>query len=305
MGAQEGDSRCLPLIAARWLALLAMLSSACGEAADRAAAAASGTTIPVDEIVARIDGDPISMAEVLGSLPRSLSARSEGARRRAVDAVVTRHLAAREAHRRGLDAEPAVRAELERARREAAVREEAILRDALARSLSSEIELTEEDLREHHRATRLRYGERRVRLRRSALGTGDDAAAFARAEPSNPADGASGETIGPVPVTRLPASLLPEAAGLVREGDRVVIDRGGASFLVELIEVRHEPRPFEEVRDRVEQSLRALRGQQAFRARINALREDARVEIDAGKLAEDARWMPRKDAHGSRADLQR
>ncbi len=305
MGAREGDSRRLPSIAALWLVLPAMLSSACGGTADRAAAAASGTTIPADEIVARIDGHAISMEEVLGILPRSLSAQSEGARRRAVDAVVIRHLAAREAHGRGLDADPAVRAELERARREAAVREEAILRDALARSLSAEIELTEEDLREHHRATRQRYGELRVRLRRSALATGDDTTAFAPAEPTNPVDGASGETIGPVPVTRLPASLLPEAAGLVREGDRVVIDRDGASFLVELIEVRHEPLPFEEVRDRVEQSLRALRGQQAFRARIDALREDARVEIDAGKLAEDARWIPRKDAREIRAGQQR
>lgn len=48
--------------------------------------------------------------------------------------------------------------------------------------------------------------------------------------------------------------------------------------------------PFEAVRDRVEESWRTLEGQRAFSKMMEALREEADIEIDEATLANDALW---------------
>jgi hypothetical protein len=183
-----------------------------------------------------------------------------------------RRLAAAEARRRGLDATPAVRAALEEVRRGAAAREEEVLRDALFARIRDGLVLSEEELRAHYEANRIRYTERRVRLRRQHFASEEEArAAEAALGPEGRLAPAAAEEIGPLSVAAATEAAGPEVVALRRPGERALVTREGASTLVELVEVLSaEPLPFESVRGQVEKSLRALRAQEAFRAQIEA-----------------------------------
>lgn len=182
-----------------------------------------------------------------------------------------RRLAAAEARRQGLDAAPEVRAALEEARREAAAQEEEVLRDALFARIRDGLVLSEEEVRAHYEAHRVRYTERRVRLRRQAFASEEAArAAQAALGPGGRLDPAAAEELGPLSIAAAAAEAVgPEVVALHRPGERVVVPREGGSALVELVEVLPaEPLPFEAVRGQVEKSLRTLRAQEAFRAEI-------------------------------------
>jgi len=136
-----------------------------------------------------------------------------------------------------------------------------------------------------------------VRLRRESFPSREAArAAEARLGPAGRLDPATAETIGPAPAASLPPSVLPEALRLRRPGDRTLVEREGDVALVELVEViPAAPQPFEAVRDRVERSLRTLRGQEAFHQLLEGLRDGAEVEIDAALLSQDAMWVAGDD----------
>jgi len=182
-----------------------------------------------------------------------------------------RQLAAAEARRRGLDEVPEVEGALEDIRlqsesHERREREEARLRDALFEEIRGGLVLSEEEVRAHYEANRVRYTERRVRLRRQGF------ASEAEARAAEVALGAGGrldpeqaEEIGPLASAALASEIGPEALGLAAPGDRVRVSRDGRPALVELVEILPaEPQPLEAVRGRVERSLRALRAQRAF-----------------------------------------
>jgi hypothetical protein len=216
-------------------------------------------------------GSGITEAEAVPGTPPGGGPRGpETERTRRIARV--RALAAAEARRRGLDEAPGIRAALEQIRLQSGSREreESLLRDLLFDEIRGGIVLSEEEVRAHYEANGVRYTERRVRLRRQGFASEAEArAAEGALGAGGRLDPAGAEEIGPLTRAALAIEIGPEALGLAAPGDRVRISREGSHALVELVEILPaEPRPFETVRDQVEQSLRALRAQQAFRAEI-------------------------------------
>ncbi len=242
--------------------------------------------------VAEVNGAPV-LADELEAI--AAEAPADAARR--LDRVIARKLAAGEARRRGLDREGAVRVALDRVRREQALREEEILRDALYGVLYDTAVVSEDELRGQYEKTRARYTERRLRLRRQRFAS--EAAARAMQQRLGAAgrlDATAAETIGPAPIEGLPRDVVPEALRLQRPGDRVLVLRDGAYSLVELVEILPaEPRSFDDVRAKVEKSLRTLRAQENFRAEVARLRAEARVVVDEDAL----RRLSLRPAEGS------
>ena len=246
-------------------------------------------SVPSSPVVARVEGEPIRVEEVVARAPRGREPREP---RQRVEEAIGRRLIAKEARRRHLGEAPAVRQRIAAIRREAMEREEDALRNALFESLRSEIALREEELRQHYQDTRARYFERQIQLRRAVFDSEDAArAADAALSPAGRLDPGASETLGPAIPRDLPRSILPEALHLRVPGERVVVDEGGEWALVELVAiVAAAPRPFEEVRERVEASLRTLKAQQAFGRLMERVRAEADVEIDEAVLGNAALW---------------
>jgi parvulin-like peptidyl-prolyl cis-trans isomerase-like protein len=234
---------------------------------------------PSAAVVARMKGSVVTAEDLRGGGPRSSAADPA----RVLEAVVARRLAAEEARRRGLADRADVAEKLAAIEREAKGREEALLRDALLATLRDELAPSEEALREHYEANRIRYAERQLRVVRypfSSREAAEEALTVASIEAE------SAEHLGPAPLAKLPRTVLPEAARLDRPGARSVAgsDEEGWS-VVELAEVLPaEPRPFEEVREEVERSLRTAEADKAFRYLLAELRAKAKVEIDEAAL---------------------
>ncbi len=102
-----------------------------GDASGEASAPPAGDS----PVVARLNGEPLTIADLRGGFPGAMG----GNPGHALDTAVARRLAAQEAGRRGLDATSTVQAQIEALRREAAAREEALLRDALQASHEAEL----------------------------------------------------------------------------------------------------------------------------------------------------------------------
>jgi hypothetical protein len=267
----------------KFVALTGVLALGCGgDAGDASAGDATAATAVA--AVARLDGVPITAADLTDG---SLRARQLEPRR-ALDLVIARKLAAREAESRGLDDASELQAQLAALRREAVAREEALLRDALFASTRDALAVSDEDLRAHFEKTKVRYTERRLRLRRAAFASEDAArAADAQLGPSERLDAVSSEEIGPAAVSALPQTVLPEALRLREPGERLIVLRDGAAALVELVEMLPaEARPFEAVRPQVERELRAQRAAADFQQLLGGLRAQARIEIDEAALRE-------------------
>jgi len=299
------------------LGVLGALLGACGPgepeppstAAPRAGVAAApvlaeGST-PLAEtalVVARLDGEPILLREARALL-REGAAADPVRRRAAVEGVITRRLAAAEARRRGLAAEPTLHAELDAVEREARARREALLRDALYARIREALVLSEAELRAHYAKIRSRFLERQVRLRRRGFPDRAAAeAAHAASRPEGRLDPGASEALGPAAVRALPAEMLPEVLELEAPGDRVVVDAAeGTAALVELVEVLPAEAPaFEAVRERVEASLRTLRAQEAMRELLAERRAAASVEIDEAALADAEAWRAAAEAKSMR-----
>jgi hypothetical protein len=219
-------------------------------------------------------------------------------RRRSLDAVIARVLAAESARDRGLAEAAEVAPRLEALRRRALASEEALLRDALFQTLRDELKPTETDLRRHYEVTRLRYAERQVGLLWWPAPSADAARAQAQAAKL---DRKKVETIGPVSVSDLPPKVVPEVFHLTKPGDRLAAGSEAEGFgVVELAEVLPAVTlPFERVRGRVEESWRTLEGQRAFAKLIEELRAEAEIEIDEAALANDALWAPAESSEGA------
>lgn len=247
------------------LVAVALLASGCGSSESQQSEPA---------VVARVNGEPIALAE-----DGTVSPQMPDAMRSRVDAAAARHLAAAEAIRRGLAAGDSAGP--------VSVREEEKLRDALYASMRDSLELGDDELRAHYEKTRVRYVTPQVSLRRKAFaGEADARNEERRLGAAGRIAADDSDEIGPAPVDGLPASVMPEALSLTAPGQRIVLTRDGRWWLVELAELHAaEPRPFEAVRARVEQSLRMLRAQSLFRAEIERLRSEAQIAIDQEALA--------------------
>lgn len=233
-----------------------------------------------DKVVARIGSHTITA----GDLTAIRGERNDP--RRQLDAVIARRLAAQEARRKGLAKTDEMQQRLTAIQRQAAAQEEAVLRDALFAKLKSDLKLSDQDLRDFYEKTKIRFAIRELHLRRAAFASKADAeAAFAKLTAQGRLDPKSSEEIGPAPIEKLPPTVLPEALQLRQPGDRVLIQRGSDAAIVELLEILPaEPRPFEEVRDKVEESLRTIRAQEAFNMEMERLRAEAKVEVDQAAL---------------------
>jgi hypothetical protein len=241
-------------------------------------------------VVARLNGEPLTIADLRSGSPGAL--RMD--RGHALDAAVARRLAAQEARRRGLDATSDVRAQIEALQREAAAREDALLQGALETSLAAQVAVTDDELRARYEQTQGRYTERRLRLRRIAFPTAEAAhAEDERLGPDGRLDPAASEEIGPAPVQKLMQMQVLGVMRLREPGQRVVVEREGGFALLELVEVLPPaPPPFEEVRAQIESELRAQRAGEAFAKLSQELRAAAKLEIDEAVLKDDAAWQP-------------
>jgi hypothetical protein len=191
---------------------------------------------------------------------------------------ILRRVGAEEALRRGLADDAEIAARLEAIERAAAIRAEEALRDALFATVRDALVLDDAALRTHYEATKTRYAQRAITLRRRAFGSREAAQQAMSATPS--VDGAETEVIGPVAVRDLPRTVLPEALELTRPGSRAVAgsDVEGWSIL-ELVEIRPaDSPPFEAVRAEVEASLRQREAVTAFRTLLTELRGKSRGE---------------------------
>jgi hypothetical protein len=274
-----------------WLAVA--LALACGREGGEArpeAAAVRGDS----PVVARLNGDPLTIADLQGGLPRGMRQDPD----HALEAALTRRLAAQEARRRGLADSSEVRAQVDALRLEAAAREEALLRDALYAALQSELVLSDVELRAHYERTQARYTERRLRLRRAAFPSAEAARAEdARLGSDGHLDPASSEEIGPAPIAKLMQGMLPGVMRLREPGQRIVVERAGDFALVELVEVLPPaPLPFEEVREQIENEVRAQRAGEAFAKLVEELRAGARIEIDQAALRDESAWKALPEA---------
>jgi hypothetical protein len=230
--------------------------------------------------VATVEGEAV-LAEDLRVGPGA----APEARQRALDRAILSRLAAAEARRRGLDREPELAAALRAIEKEARAREEAALQSALFASVRDGLVLSEEALRAHYAATKLRYAERQIRIRRRSFAS-RGAAERALGEVSA-LEGEGAEALGPSPVSDFPRAVLPEALRLERPGERAVAGSEEEGWsVIELNEVLPaERRPFEAVRAEVEASLRQREATAAFRALLDELREEADVRVDEAALA--------------------
>jgi peptidyl-prolyl cis-trans isomerase C len=271
-------------------AATALALIACGRDAEPAAGRASGSPPSADteRAVARVDGEPITSNELRGGFggPSGGGAALENA--------IARRLYAQEARRRGLDAASDVRAQIEAVRREAALREEVILGNALQSALAQQVALNDDELRAQYEKTKNRYTEPRLRIRRARFPSAEAArAADEQLGPDGHLDPAASEEIGPASREELMKMQLFGIMRLQQPGQRIVMERGNDSALVELIEVLPPaPPPFEQARARVEEELRAQKAGQAFAQLGQELRAKAHLEIDEAALKEETASQP-------------
>jgi hypothetical protein len=274
--------------------LAALLALACARERGEAPPGAAATPAGDGAVVARVNGAALTLPELVGGQPRGMRPDPDSA----LEAAIARRLAAQEARRRGLADTSEVQAQIAALRLEAAAREEALLRDALYAALQAELKLTDDELRAHYERTRSRYTERRLRLRRMTFPSVEAARAEdARLGSQGRLDPAGSEEIGPAPLAKLTQMLVPGLLRLREPGQRVVVERPDQIALLELVEVLPpEPLPFEEVREQVEQELRAQRSGEAFGKLIEELRAKAKIEVDQAALHDAAAWQALPDS---------
>ena len=269
----------------RFVACAVLLAAGLGGCRDERASTSAGEGAPRGEVVATLDGEPILAAELrAGGAGRAQRPVDAGA---GLDAVIARKFVANEARRRGLDGDAAVRAEIDAIRGAARRREEQVLREAMYQSLYDDVAINEAALRAHWEETRSRYLERHYRFRRRILPSPEAARELdASLGATGRLDAIAADEIGPAAAHDLPREILPDALRLRAPGARTVIAVGDAGHLVEMVEILPAvPRPLEEVKDRVEESLRNQRAQQAFEALVAELEPEAEITVDTEAVA--------------------
>jgi hypothetical protein len=120
-------------------------------------------TDPQRVVLARV-GDEVIRVEDLGFVPVRANLGVK------LETLVVRKLAAAEARRRGLDADPKVREKIAGFRNSARMWEEGLLRNTLYNSIRLGLTVTEEELRTRFEQTRSGYTEPQWKLRLQSFG---------------------------------------------------------------------------------------------------------------------------------------
>ena len=259
-------------------ALLALLAALACEKREAAVAPAAAPA-PGSVVLARI-GDEVVTVDDLGFVPARMKPEFR------LEEVITRRLAAAEARRRGLADVPKTRERLIELRRNAARWEDALLRNALYNSIRLEARFSEDELKASYANNQSRYSEPHWKLRIQKFGS------EAEARKSDAALGASGhldpaksESLDPVPAAEVPHEVQPLLAQLQQPGARRVVAIAGTWSLVETEEfLASVPLPFEVVRQKVEEDLRAIRAEDVLNDLLTRLHNE-QVKIDEAALA--------------------
>lgn len=239
------------------------------------------------EVVARVNGEPISASALAQLLAQQTQGRGEvpaAQRQQFLEEVITVTLLAQDAEARDLHREPDIAAQLENTRR-------AILAQALVRSLSGEDRVSDEAVRELYDERFAGGGDREYRARHilvperetavgiiDELDAGGDFAELAaeHSEDSNAEDGgdlgwfAAADMVGPF-------AAEVEALEPGEYSDEPVETRFGW-HVVQVDDTREtDPPAFEEVQDQLRMEL-VRRSVQQY---VQALRADAEIEYEA------------------------
>ena len=234
---------------------------------------------PGSPVLARV-GDAVVTEEDLGWMPAGAKPESR------LEMLVMRKLAADEARRRGLHEVPKTREKIADFRRNELSWEEGLLRNALYNSIRLGLTLDEAELRAHYAQTQNRYSEPQWKLLIRKFASEAEARAVAEKLGTtgrlNPAES---KILGPVPAQLLPPDLLPVLHLFKQPGDRQLLDLPDGWSLIELdTYLAAAPSPYEAVREKVDQDLRAVRAEEILKAELAKLRAE-QVVIDAAALA--------------------
>ena len=272
----------------------AVLSGCSNEVADESRSIPDGASV-----VARVGDVAITRAELIAANSGNSGSTAES-RRQTLDATIDTRMAAREARRRGLHEAPDVATKILTIRIEAQKRERELLRDALYDSVRSELPVTESELQNHYQTTQRRYAKRQIVVGRTEYSSHLEASNALKAKPASP----STERLGPLPLAKLPASVLPEAARLRKIGDRGLAEADDGTWsVIELIEIlAAEPLAFAEVREAVEKNYRVRKGNEAFRALLDHLRDDVEIVINEQALQHNDNWSSAQRPATNRSD---
>lgn len=239
------------------------------------------------EVVARVNGEPISadaLAQLLAQQAQGRGEVSAARRQQFLNEVITVTLLAQDAEERGLDEEPETAAQLENTRR-------AILAQALVRELSGAEQVSDEAVRElyderfgdggdqEYRARHILVPERETAVEIiDELDAGGDFAELAaeHSEDSNAEDGgdlgwfAAADMVGPF-------AAEVEALAPGEHSDEPVETRFGW-HVVQVDDTRTaEPPAFEDVREQLRMEL----VRQSVQQYVQALRAEAEIDYEA------------------------
>ncbi len=256
------------------LVLLAIL--ACEKAPQKAG---EDEPDPQRVVLARV-GDQVVTVEDLGFVPVTVNFTNK------LEQLVMRKVAAEEARRRGLAEDPKIRDKIAQFRYHASMWEEGLLRNALYNSIRLGMTFSEAEERAYFEANRNGYTGPQWKLRIQKLASEAEARAAAeKLGATGRLDPAQAESLGPLSAQELPLPLLPVLPLLQQPGDRQVLDLAGAWSLVELEEyLPTAPLSFEAARERVDQSLRAVRAEEVLNEELARLRAE-QVTIEEAALA--------------------
>lgn len=239
---------------------------------------------PDAEVVARVNGEEVLLAEVVQGRPPA--AHGELARR--VEQQVVDVLVAQEARRRGLADRPAIRDRLVTIRTEAHRREIALLREAFIEDLRGKLWIDEDDTRAYFETHKERFGREFLTFRIAKLES-EGAAQALEARLAGAGDGlasvAEAKLVGPLQRINVPEHFQRVLADLATPGARGLAQARGEWFLLELVARDHElPADVTAVRGRIERILRSERVQQVFQEQVERLRERADITVNEDLL---------------------
>lgn len=239
------------------------------------------------EVVARVNGEPISadaLAQLLAQQTQGRGEVSAAQRRQFLNEVITVTLLAQDAEERGLHEEPETAAQLENTRR-------AILAQALVRELSGADRVSDEAVRElyderfgdgggqEYRARHILVPERQTAVEIiDQLDAGGDFAELA-AEHSEDANAEDGGDLGWFAAADMVGPFAAEVEALApgEHSDEPVETRFGW-HVVQVDETRRAEAPaYDEVADRLRMEL----VRQSVQDYVRQLREDAQIDYEA------------------------
>ncbi len=247
---------------------------------------------PIDESgrpLAWVGGQKLTSADlrITGALDESEQ------RQEALDRGIDDLLVAREARRRGLGYTEQAITRIVAVRRAAELRERQILRDVLFDVVASEVEVSEDEMKQEFDLLNASNRRRIVTLRSQTFASKQLAEQGIGPEPK-------AVLVGPSLIRELPDPLRKAAKNLESIGARTVVSAGGRWSSVELVAEQAVPPPaFDNARDALEQRLRRRKADDAFERELERLRQSTEIRLEPGVIDNDALWPTDGSVDGS------